>query len=392
MAGEMTPRERLEAAFAHEEVDRIPVAPDMVRWVRGNHGCTCEMHQLRGAEVFGFDPLIKFGMYLNYPISSDYVYRPDAPGGYRDMPDVSVDIRVENHREKTIHIRRFETPDGVLTDRIAWARGGMGFGDGPNPHREEPLVKSLSDVAALGHLYPEARKGCADDLAMFREMVGERGVVTYCESSNAGVWGMESLGPENMLLCAVENKELLHAVLGVCQERHLANLRTVLESGHRHFFISWFQCGPSVGWSPGNIKEFFLPLIRESVDLVHDYDGVYQFQDDGKMANVVGVLVAMGVEVVGALQPPPVGDCVLGDIKAAFGDEVCLYGGLDPIYTFERGTPAEVRAAVEELLAPVSDVRGVIVATGEAFGPETSEACLHELASAVRSFTPPTSG
>ena len=384
MVAEMTPRERLEAAFAREEVDRIPVAPDMVRWVRGNYGCTCEMHQLKGAEAFAFDPLIKHGMYLNHPISSDYVYRPDPEGGYRDLANVHVDIRVENHGEKAIHIRRFETPDGVLTDRVSWARGGMGYGDGPNPHREEPLVKSLEDVDALRHLYPDARRGYVDDLAMFTEMVGERGVVTHCEGSSAGAWGMESLGPEEMLVCAVANKELLHAVLRVCQERHLANLKAVLRSGHRHFFDSWFQCGASVGWSPAHVEEFFLPLIRQSVELVHSYDAVYQFQDDGKMADIIGRLAVMGVEVVGALQPPPVGDCVFAQVKANHGDEVCLYGGLDPIYTFELGTPERVREAVAALGEGAGDGRGVVIATGEAFGPETPSECMRELVRAVR--------
>lgn len=388
MGGVMTPRERLEAAFAREEVDRIPVAPDMVRWVRGNYGCTCEMHQLKGAEAFGFDPLVKHGMYLNSPISSDYVYRPDPAGGYRDLPDVHVDVRVENHREKTIHVRRFETPDGVLTDRIVWARPNIGYGDGPNPHREEPLVKSIADVDALRHLYPEARRGYVDDLRLFTEMIGDRGMAAYCESTNAGGWGMESLGPENMLMCAVEDKALLHAVLRVCQDRHLANLKTVLESGHRHFFVSWFQCGPSVGWSPAHIEEFFLPLIRESVELVHSHGAVYQYQDDGKMADIIPCLVDMNVDVVGALQPPPVGDCVFSELKGKYGEEVCLYGGLDPIYTFELGTPERVREAVTELLESARDGRGVVIATGEAFGPQTPSECLRELVRAVRDFSP----
>ena len=48
MSAEMTPRERLEAAFGREEVDRIPIAPDMVRRVRGSFGCACEERQLKG--------------------------------------------------------------------------------------------------------------------------------------------------------------------------------------------------------------------------------------------------------------------------------------------------------------------------------------------------------
>jgi len=47
-------------------------------------------------------------------------------------------------------------------------------------------------------------------------------------------------------------------------------------------------------------------------------------------------------------------------------------GGLDPIYTFERGNADTVQRAVEELHAQALNGRGLIVGTAEAFGPETS--------------------
>jgi hypothetical protein len=378
----MSPKERIQAAIGRTAADRPGVMPNIIRWIRGNHGCTCEMHQLRACEEFGFDPMIMYGMYLNTPVSSDYVYRPD--GGYRDLPGVTVQARVENHADRTVHVRRFETPDGVLTDRIVWPRPGMGYGDGPNPHRAEPLVKSLADVLALTHLYPAPRKNVVSDLRVFAEMIGERGLVEFLETSNAGSWGMESLGPDNMLISAVEDKPLLKAVLRVCQDRHLGNLREVLESGHKHIAVSWFQCGPSVGWSPAHFREFFWPLIRESVELVKRYGGTYRYQDDGKMAELVPPLVELGVDVISGLQPPPVGDCVLSEIKACWGHRVCLMGGLDPIYTFERGSAAAVRRAVEELHVQAPDGRGLIVGTAEAFGPETPAECLHALSKAVR--------
>lgn len=378
----MTSKERILAAVALEEVDRLPVMPNIIRWIRGNYGCPCEMHQFQACREFGFDPMIMYGLYLNTPISSDYVYRPD--GGYRDLPGVNIDIRVENHQDRTIHIRKFKTPDGILTDRVVWSRPGMGYGDGPNPHREEPLVKTLDDIPALRHLYPLPRKNFPSDLNLFSEILGDDGIVEYLEASNAGAWGMESLGPDNMLMCAVENKPLLLAVLRVCQDQHLRNLKAVLEAGQKHIAVSWFQCGPSVGWSPENIKEFFWPLIRESVELVKHYGGTYRYQDDGKMAGMIPDLVELGVDIISGLQPPPVGDCVLSDIKAKFGDQVCLMGILDPIYTFERGNADTVRRGVEELHAQAPDGRGLIVGTAEAFGPETPPECLHALSQAVR--------
>jgi len=378
----MTPRQRILAAYARDQIDRPPLCPHMIRWVRGRRGCTCEMHQLQIAEEFGFDPLIVYGMYLNHPISSDYVYQPDPGGGYRDLPNVNVDIRVENQPDRTIHTRRFETPDGELTDRIVWARPNMGYGDGPNPHRDVPLVKSIDDVAALRHLYPQPLPGFGEDLRMFTEMVGERGLVEYCECS--AVWAGESLGPENMLACAVEDRALLHAVLRVCQDQHLRNLKVVLDAGHKHFMVSWFQSGLSIGWSPGDIDEFFVPLIRESVELVHSCGGTYRLHDDGRMAETIPTLAELGVDVIGSLQPPPVGDCRIGELKAKYGDRVCLFGGMDPIYTFELGNPKRVRTAVEALLGEIGDGRGIVLSTGEAFGPETPPECLHECARAVQ--------
>ena len=386
MSAEMTPRQRIEAAFARQEVDRPPVWPNFIRWIRGNRGCASEIQQLFVGEEFGYDPLIMYGLYLNVPISSDYVYRPDSIGGYRDLPGVNSEILVASRPDRTVYYRTFETPDGRLTDRIVWALPNKGHGDGPNPHREEPLVKSIDDVAALRHLYPEPRPGCLDELRYFTEMVGHRGVVEYLDGTNAGSWGMESLGPERMLTSAIEDKRLLHAVLDVCGEAHLRNVKAVLESGHKHIAASWFQCGPSTGWSPAHIEEFFLPHIRNSVELARDYGATYRYQDDGKMAEMIPHLVEMGVDVIGGLQPPPLGDCDFAELKREYGDKACLIGGLDPVYTFEFGTPQRVEQAVKRLFEQAEDNRGIIVGTAEAFGPETPVECLHALAESVRRY------
>jgi len=293
---------------------------------------------------------------------------------------------VENYAERTMHVRRFETPAGMLTDRIVWARGGMGFGDGPNPHREEPLVKSMDDVEALKFLYPLPRRDVIGDMGLLNEIVGERGIVEFGEGSAGGGWGLESLGPQNMLMCSVENKELLKVVLRVCQDQHLRNLRAVLETGHKYFCVSWFQCGPSVGWSPATIEEFFYPLIRESVELVKSYDAYYRFQDDGKMFDIIPFLVDLEVDVIGGLQPPPVGNCEFGEVIRRWGGKACFLGGPDPIHVMERGTPEIVRSEVTKLLRSAGDGRGVIVSTAEAFGPETPEENLYALSEATHGF------
>lgn len=380
----MTPRKRLLNAFARAEVDRPPVMPATFRWMRGRYNSTSELQQLEVCDHFGFDPIIIYGIWLNAPVANDYIYRPDGLDAYRDLPDINVDARTENYSDRTLHMRRFETPAGTLTDRITWARPGVGYGDGPNPHRDEPLVKSLADVDALKYLNPAPKPGRIRELLYLSKIIGERGVVEFYEGTNAGSWGLEPLGPENMLMCAAENKTLLKAVLRVSQDQHLRNLKAVLETGHKHVAVNWFQCSTSTGWSPANVEEFFVPLIRESVQLVKSYGATYRYQDDGNMLPIIPHLVELGVEVISGLQPPPVGDCDFAEIKRKWGDRACLMGCLDPVYTFERGTPDLVRAAVAELHKVCPDGRGLIVGTAEAFGPETPTENLHALTQVVR--------
>jgi len=383
----MTPRQRILRAFARQPVDQVPFCPNLTRWARGNRGTPSELQQLHVAEEMGFDPLILYGMYINHPIASDYVYSPAGYAGYRDLPGVTARLSVENKRDRTIHIRTFETPDGVLTDRIAWPRPNAGYGDGPNPHREEPLIKSLADVPALRHLYSQPHPGFTEDLCSFSELVGERGLVAFCDSCQPGAWGMESLGPDGMLISSRTDRQLLVEVLRISQDVHLRNLKTVLESGYKYFFMSWFQCGRSVGWSPDDIQDLFCPLIRESVELVHSYGGIYVFQDDGKMQSAIPFLADLGVDVAGSLQPPPVGDCDFGELKRHFGDRMCLLGGLDPIYTFDLGSVERVRNDVRNLCEQIGDGRGVVLATGEAISPSTPKKLLTEAVNVARHYT-----
>ena len=74
----------------------------------------------------------------------------------------------------------------------------------------------------------------------------------------------------------------------------------------------------------------------------------------------------MGVDVIGGLQPPPLGDCDFAELKRKYGDKACLIGGLDPVYTFELGTPQRLHQAVKELFDQAQGNRGIITGTSKA--------------------------
>jgi hypothetical protein len=392
LMSEMTPRKRLMMALRGGVPDRVPCFPSIIRWVRFHRGCTCPRHQLKVAEEFGFDALINFGQYTWQSITNDYLYAPgggysySATGLYGDLPQVHVELRIRNEGAFVWYDRTFHTPAGELHDVIQWARPNMGYGDGPNPHRIESLVKTRADLEALQFLFPEPRQDLIDDIPLVLEKVGERAVVAALDCTHAGSWGMEPLGPEGMLTASVTDPELLQGVCRLAQDTHLQNLKLMLEQGIQVVYDSWFQCGPSVGWSPKTYRQIFLLLVKEAVDLVHQYDAVYIYQDDGKMQDIIPLVVEAGVDVLGGLQPPDVGDVALKEVKAAYGDRVALLGGLDPVYTFDLGTPEIVREKVRQAIADAAAGGGYVLGTGEAIAPETPAESLQAAVEAAKEY------
>jgi uroporphyrinogen decarboxylase len=177
---------------------------------------------------------------------------------------------------------------------------------------------------------------------------------------------------------------LLAGVCRLAQDAHLRNLRLMLAQGIRVVYDSWFQCGPSVGWSPKTYRNLFLPLVKEAVALTHEFDAIYIYQDDGKMRDIIPMALEAGVDVLGGLQPPDVGDVVLRDVKAQFGRQVALLGGLDPVYTFDLGDAEAVRAAVRQAVADAGAGGGYVLGTGEAIAPHVPRESLIAAAQAAR--------
>jgi hypothetical protein len=372
---EMTVKERLMTALTGGTPDRVPFSPNLTRWVRKNRSCVCIRHMYQANAEFGFDPILQLYPYTWQNLSNNYVYTPgggynySSSGLYGDLPEVNADIRITNEKNWVIYERTFKTPAGTLNDVIRWCRSDIGYGDGPNPHREVPLLKSCDDLDAYRYLYPAPRKDLIADIPIIIKEFGDKAVIATADSLQVGSWGTEALGPEGMLFASIDDPDLLIGACRIANDAHLANLKACLDAGIRVVYDSWFQCSPSTGWKPSTYENVFLPLVRECIDLTHQYGALYIYQDDGKMNDYIPLIVDAGVDVVSGLQPPTVGDVVLADVKRKFGKKVALFGGLDPCYTFDMGTMETVKTGVISALRDGAPGGGYVLGTAEAVDP-----------------------
>ncbi|MGQ9556281.1 MAG: uroporphyrinogen decarboxylase family protein, partial [Anaerolineae bacterium] len=352
----MTSKQRILTAVRHQEPDRVPVGPRIGAFLQEYYGHSGWMYDLKAAAEFDFDPLIF--------VSSPYPnYISDLRAAYEDLEEVRVDLTIERLPESTIVRRRIETPAGPLTDIMRRYKGGIGYGASPNPLWEERLVKDEADLERLAFLLPKPNPVDFTPVVETQALVGERGLVQLSIDSaidhRAG-WAYEVV---DMMVAAYEKPDFLRRLLRLFQDNVLEVTRCALEAGVEVIFTPWYFASLSAGWSPRLFQELFLPLIREQVDLVHDYGRIYHYYDDGKCATILPWLRDCGIDIVSTLTPPPVGDVNLREAKMAIGDRVCLNGNIDLIYVIKMGTPEVIHETIRQAILDAAPGGGFILGT-----------------------------
>jgi uroporphyrinogen decarboxylase len=361
MAAQMTSKQRLLTTIRHQEPDRVPISPRYYDYLRGVEGCHCWMHYLRFAEKVGADPL-----FIIEPRWSNYFYHYE--GRYDDLENVRVDLQIRDEGTRKLVRQVFKTPAGDLTcvHQLPSRESAITM-----DHMLEPLIKSRQDLEKLPFLFPKPETAFVGDALLVKDIVGERGLVEVHPTQGTDQFLVDALGVEQAFMAYYDDRPMIVELLGLFNRHHQAIMRQALEAGAEMIFDAWYNTSMSIGWSPAQFRELFVPFIRENVELVHSYGAIYDYYDDGKMDKTLEYLADAGVDVVQTLTPPPMGDVDLASAKARIGNRVCLKGNVDQVNVILRGTPAEIREAVRTAVSIGAPGGGYILSTADSIRPET---------------------
>ena len=354
----MTGRERILAAAAHQEPDRVPVAPRIHAWMLEHYGDDSLPTYLRMCEEFGGDAFWCEGIGV-----SSYVY--SWPREY-DIPEVEVEQLRYQQNQCAIVERTFRTPAGILTDKttIPPARGRWGIS--PDPMIVEHLVKSKEDFERLPYL----RRPIVADMSGYHraeETIGDQGVAEVYIHGPLDCQAGDARGMAELMVDYYDDPAFFDAQLDLFHRHMMDQTRAALEGGVRIIFGSWFYESFSAGWSPAIWREAFLPRLKEQVELVHSAGALYHFYDDGRMMGLLPMLVEAGVDIVSTCTPPPVGDFDLAAAKREFGRDICFKGYADLLYVVKMGTPDLVAATVREAMEIGKPGGGFILGSSDSF-------------------------
>ncbi len=353
---EMTGRERLLATIAHEEPDRVPISPRYSAWLISEYGSLSLAQQLEMLPDLDF-------MHVLGETTANYVV--GLPNEY-PLPEVTVDQRRYPAGDCEMVERTFHTPAGDISDITRVPPAGREYGVSPNPVKTDHLVECMDDLAALQYILPPVETSF-DHIQAAEEEIGDRGVVMVCIRSAVDHNAGDARGMENLMMDYHVDRELFDAVVDLFHQRSLEKTKAALEGGAEFIFGSYYYNSLSSGWSPAIFEEVFVPQIREHVELTHSYGALYDYYDDGVLADSMEMIVGAGIDVLETCTPPPVGDFDLAHAKATIGDSVTIKGYVDLLYVIKHGTPELVESTVREAMAVAKSGGGFIIGSSDSF-------------------------
>lgn len=345
----MTSRQRVLAAFRHEEPDRAPAwcGASAEFWEKAKRELELDDEGLRVR--FGDDFRRVFARYAG------------------PMPEPEPGVT-------------YVTPFGVK-------RTGLGYGQ----PLEHPLANAtLDEIDAYS--WPDP--AWVDVSSVRPEAEAHGGQYAILGGDWSPFWHdlIDLLGMENMYLKMYDRPELVDAVLGHLVDYYAAVSQNIFDAAAEA--IDVFFIGNDFGSQRGALlseamfRRFILPHLERLVRLGHDYGLFVMLHCCGGFAELIPAMIDVELDGLHALQP-----CCPGmdpaRLKAQFGDKILLNGAIDSHHVLIRGNPTLVRETTRRILQFMKPGGGYVAgASHDTILEETPVENVVAMFDAIREFGP----
>jgi len=314
--GSMTPRERVLAAFAFEEPDRVPA------WF----GAAPETRQLL-IDHLGLEDDEALSVYLGDDFRRVFA---TYAGPAESSPEANLAAG-----------STYRTPFGV-------ERHGYGYG----MPRSNPLAgATLKEI----HAYAWPDPGWMSVSGIRAEIERWQGEYAILGGDWSPFWhdAIDLLDMEDLVIAMVEQPDLVDALLEHIVDYYVGVSQRIFDAAGDLIDISFIgndfgsMNGPLMG--EAMFRRFFLPHLKRLVDLGHDYGLKVMMHCCGGFVPLIPAMIEIGLDGLQALQPSARG-MAPSELKAAFGDKIVLNGCIDTQFVLIQGTPDLVRSTTREVL------------------------------------------
>ena len=194
-------------------------------------------------------------------------------------------------------------------------------------------------------------------------------------------------GLEQVIVDLIERESEMEAL----QERFVDNLVGKIRAAFENTTARAIFIGSS--WSslsllsPAVWRRWEKPVLEAAVRVTHECGGLLHHHFHGRCLAVLPELADLGIDCICPFERPPGGDVTdLAAVRRMLGDGVAFNGNVHTVETLIRGTPADVRREVLEILEAFGDSPRLIVGTGDQVGGETADENIHAMIDAAEQF------
>jgi len=309
----MNSRERVMAALALKEPDRVPFMDFVDNIIKQKIMGTEEIDEAEFAKKIGMDAIY----FADY---STPLFCKSHSGGDAEAKAFGLTGETEFIGEGLIRTEKD-------LDKIVL----------PDPHKES--------------FYDPAKR--------FMEKYHDKDLALYAGLRPFGMFNtIFSMPMMDFAFAIRDNLSLINTMTDIFIEWNLVILEKLQGLGI-DFIVTYndmaFKSGPLI--SLQDFREIFLPkmkIVAEAIKIP------WAFHSDGDLSLVMEDLLTLGMNAVNPFEPPVMS---LKTAKEKWGDRICLWGNIDLIHTLPYGTVEEVEAEVKQRIKEAGPGGGYICAT-----------------------------
>lgn len=373
---EMTSKERLLTAITGGIPDRVPCTPDFSNMIpcrlTGKPFWEVYLHNNPGlyqayaqaVRHFGIDGWYCTGVRFIHQNRNEYI--PQTILQTEDRIRVRTTIR---------------TPFGEMYETQEYYR------DNP-PSPVEKMVKDLeSDFPKIRSMYTDIVRYEAPHLEAQRALCGDTGI--FC--LDLGVPGMHTWNNffEGSLEAAVfafqDYPELFEEWAYLDDKETLQRAAIYLSLKPDVLMIG--ASGTLTLSTPDMVRRFTLPTIKKITAMAKQAGIPTMMHSCGKSKQLVQMLHdETDLNCINPLEEPPMGDMLLKEAKALFGDKMCLMGNLNTTSVMLMGSPCDVEAACKKAIDDAGANGGFILSTGDQCGRDTPDENIFKMVEVAQTY------
>ena len=374
----MTSKERMLCAVKNGKPDMVPVAPDISNMI------PCKLTGKPFWDIY---------LYNNPPLWKAYIDAVQYFGfdGWLDnIPGVFEENTSDGMKERAVISKSSER---IITREFAEKNGkkewsefvSVYYRDNPPSYVKASLINIPS---SSGTYYPlegiSPQKKDEDILREVTEYMRNRGI------AGVGVYPPSLGKPYSEKYSVYDYCDRYEEVKqwSVNEEYKVLNrLQKILSCPVKPDFILTGGSGLLIFNTPDILRDITFPCLQKITTMCKKAGIPSQIHCCGPEKELVKMCAEKTeLNSINPLEPPPMGDCNLKEIKRTFGDKLPLMGNLHTTEIMLFGSVKEVEGASKKAIDDVAENGGFILSTADQCGRDTPEENIFRMIETARKY------